>query len=250
MSAIPPSIRVDAQHLAEDEAVDLDGARRERDERREPLDRARDRVHAEPRPRRVGALAAEDERRVEVAEAAGLDRVVGRLEHDASAASSTSRRSREERGERALLGRQLLAREEQKADVDAQLGRVSAAQRASSSITASPPFMSLAPRPMHQPSSIRPGQVVLRRDGVEVAGEQDERPPGCAPSRRRSRLAVVERARLARGTAARDVLGERRLVPARRRDVDELERALRERGPRASAVTAASRADDAGIIPR
>ena len=50
-----------AQHLAEDEPLDLDVVRLEPRERAERLDRAHDRVVAEPRPRRVRALPVEDE---------------------------------------------------------------------------------------------------------------------------------------------------------------------------------------------
>ena len=64
----------------------------------------------------------------------------------------------EEVRERAELGRQLLLAEGEQREVDLRLdAAASSSSRASSSITASPPFMSLAPSPTTAPFSIRPG---------------------------------------------------------------------------------------------
>ena len=63
-------------------------------------------------------LALHDDLRDEVAEAAGLDRVVGRLEDDHEIRLGHARDGAEEIRQRALRRRQLLAGEEQEADVD------------------------------------------------------------------------------------------------------------------------------------
>ena len=63
----------------------------------------------------------------------------------------------EEVRQRAVLGRQLLLPEREQGEVDVWSHVRSSSARASSSITASPPFMSLAPSPTTAPFSIRPG---------------------------------------------------------------------------------------------
>ena len=146
------------EHLTEEQAVDLDVARREADHRGQPLHRAVDRVHARPGAGGVGALALEDEPRVQVPEAAGVDLVVGRLEHDderrrrprgpcrTAPAAATARRRPPRAGRRGSPTSTESA------------GSSCAIQRASSTITATPPFMSLAPSPCTAPPSIRPGR--------------------------------------------------------------------------------------------
>ena len=111
----------------------------------------------EPRPRRVGRAALEDDARVEVAEAAELERVVGRLEADHERRLVDDRRRREDAPAAGCRpGR--APRAGRRAGPRSYASSVSAAQRASSIITASPPFMSVAPRPWTAPSSIRPGR--------------------------------------------------------------------------------------------
>ena len=115
---------------------------------REAVDRELDRVHALPRPRGVRALAAEVDARVDVAEAAGwIVLSVGSI-ITTSAASSISGAASNSVRQRALLGGQLLAREEQEGDVD---GRARAPRRRSSARARSSrrarAFMSVAPRP-------------------------------------------------------------------------------------------------------
>ena len=71
-----------ADDLAVDEPVQLDLDGLEADDRLQAAHELVDRVHAGPRARRVRALAAERHRRLEVAETAGVEDAVGRLEHD------------------------------------------------------------------------------------------------------------------------------------------------------------------------
>jgi len=101
----------DAQHLAIDEAVELDVERLERRNRDKPLDERVDRVPPRPRPGRVGALAVEVDPRLEVPEAAGVEDAVRRLEHDREL-EPAEHAAREDGGERTLLERHFLAREE------------------------------------------------------------------------------------------------------------------------------------------
>ena len=101
-------------------------------------------------------------------EAAGVDRVVGRLHHDRELERLQLGRTVEQRGERALGDGQLLAREEQGAE------RRAGQQRARSSPPARPSCRD-APRPWTRSASMRAGDVALRRDGVEVTGQQDPR---------------------------------------------------------------------------
>src|SRR5262249_61832066 len=86
-----------AQHLAEDEAVDVDVARLEPDDVAEAFDGEGDSVDSEPGPGRVRGLALEDDAGNQVAEAAELERVVGRLEAD-DECRLVDRRGRVEKG--------------------------------------------------------------------------------------------------------------------------------------------------------
>ena len=71
-----------ADDLAEDEPVDLDVVRLLRRERLQPARELVDRVDARPGACRMRALAVERDARLQVAETAGVQLVVGRLEHD------------------------------------------------------------------------------------------------------------------------------------------------------------------------
>ena len=156
--------------LAEDEAVELVRlglvARRARRSRRAArwiaLSASHGRAECPERPwKRPG--------RVDVAEAAGVDRVVGRLHHHHELGGDLVAGARQQRRQRALGDRQLLAPEE-------QARRTARPASASSIITASAPFMSLAPRPWTRSSSRRPGRLSCAGHGVEVPGEQHRRP--------------------------------------------------------------------------
>ena len=146
------------------------------------------------------------ERRVEVAEAAGVDRVVGRLEHDDEVGLEDERRLGEDARERALARRRAPRARRRGTRGRARARRASAAQRASSIITASPPFMSLAPRPTTRPSSIRPGRLswagtVSRWPASRTSGAPCARSRRGAPRRCRRRAEAARRRRRARGGA-------------------------------------------------
>ena len=157
-----------------------------------------------PGPRRVGALAVERQRRVEVAEAARVDRVVGRLEHDHEVGLEHQRRLGEDAREGALLGGAAPRARRRGTRGRAHVAS-SAAQRASSIITATPPFMSLAPRPITRPSSIRPGMLswagtVSRWPASRTSGAlRALRRVEAAPRRCRRRAESARRRRRARG---------------------------------------------------
>ena len=192
LSAIPPGDPGRAQHLDEGEPADLDLERR----RRRPPARGpatatsiaftpchgRAEWALSPRKTTVAFRLPRQPAWIALSVGSSIDDQVG-LEHE--------RRLGEDARQRALLGRQLLADEEEEREVarERRLGRPPSA--ASSTITATPPFMSLAPRPTTQPSSIRPGRLSCARHGVEVAGEEDERPAGPL----RSRTAAPRRSR-------------------------------------------------------
>ena len=100
----------------------------------------------------------EDDARVQISEAAELERVVGRLEAHDERRLVDERHRLEDARERVLGRAELLAREEQHREVVRER-RPAAAQRASSIMTARPPFMSLAPSPTTEPSGEAARQV-------------------------------------------------------------------------------------------
>ena len=136
-------------------------------------------------------------------------------------AVAQARLALEQRRQRALGERQLLAPEEDEAEVDVARSRRASA---SSIITASAPFMSAAPRPWTAPSSRRPGRLswagtvsrwpARRTSGRVAARGRAGEDAGVA------RVAGVD---AARAQDVEHVGGERRLVARLRGDVDELE---------------------------
>ena len=104
----------DRHDLGEAQAVEVVRLGLVGGERGDPGGGAVDRVVGEPRARRVARDAVEAPGRVDVAEAARVDRVVGRLHHHHELGGE--RVAREQRRQRALGERQLLAAEEQRAE--------------------------------------------------------------------------------------------------------------------------------------
>ena len=129
--------------------------------RRSPRGGAVDRVVGLPRARRVAGAPVERPGRVDVAQAAGVQRVGGRLHHHDEVGGPQARLAREQRRQRALGDRQLLAPEEQAAEVDG----ASAPASASSIITASAPFMSPR-RGRGRASAVAPARAVALRGTV------------------------------------------------------------------------------------
>ena len=104
-----------ADDLAEDEPVYLDVDRIELRERRQRGRCLVDGVLTGPRPRRVRTDSPKGELRAQVADAADVELVVRRLEHDYELGLSGLRTGLQELGHRAFLSRELLADEEEKA---------------------------------------------------------------------------------------------------------------------------------------
>ena len=181
----------DRRDLGEREPADLDRPRLDRRERPQPLERLLDRVLGRPRPRRVAADAVEDDPRVQVAEAAGLDRVVGRLEQDREPASWTSAGAVEERRQRAELGRQLLLAERKQREVDLQLD------------------CALVERPRELEHHGEPALHVARAEPDAPRRPRSGR--GCSPGRERCRSG--RRARRAAGPRAAGAPRRRRRRP-------------------------------------
>ena len=111
----------------------------------------------------------------------------------ASGGVAQRRLALEQRRQRALDVRQLLARGRRRSGSGAPAS-------ASSIITASAPFMSAAPRPCTASSVAAARAVVLGGDGVEVAGEDDSR---AARRRRRRSVSPASRDRARRRRAGR-----------------------------------------------
>ena len=210
-----------AQHLHEREAADLDLERRHRHHRAEPLHRDPDRVHALPRASRVGAFAAKDERRIQVPETAGMDLAVGRLEHDDEIRFEHERRFGEDAGQGALIGGQLLANEEEKAEIELQggagrrpVGELDHHRHAALHVAGAQPG---------DPAVLDPaGEISLLRHRVQVPGEQDER---ALRPRRREQQRLVGRVGERKRHRVAHVREQRLLRTARGRDVYQLQRA-------------------------
>ena len=154
----------------------------------QPVEREADRVDAEPRPSRVRGASLEGDARVQVAEAAELQRVVGRLEADDERRLVDDRRALEHSGQR-VVRRGRAPRAGRRGTRRRTRGRRRRPSAASSTITASAALHVARAEADDVAVLDPPGQVALRRDRVGVPGEQHERPPGAL--REDERLAVV-----------------------------------------------------------
>jgi hypothetical protein len=156
------------------------------------------------------ALAAKRQARVQVAEAARVDLVVGRLHHHHEVALEPV--ALEEPRQRRLPGRQLLAPEEEVTERGAGARELEHHRAAALHVRGS--------ETDHEPVLDTSGQVALRRHRVEVAREHD----AAGPEEHRV-VVVLGR----RGHRAAHVLECRLLATTLRRDVHKLQRARRER---------------------
>ncbi len=206
-----------AQHLAVDEPVELDVERLEAGQRRETVQELVNRVAAGPGPGGVGALAVELDPCLQVPEAAGVEDRVRRLEHDGELGPG-EHSAREDGRQQALLERHFFAREEDVARRNRGARELEHHGDAALHVARA--------EAVHGVALDSPGEVVLRRHGVDMSRESDGS-RGISPD---DRLAVVVE-RLA-GQQAPDELHRRALVAALRRDVDELECSGREIGSR------------------
>src|SRR5437868_821038 len=161
----------------------------------------------------MGALAVEGHAGLEVADAAGVDDAVGRLEHDREL-GITEEATLEERGKGALVDRHLLAREEEVARGHARSGELDHHR--------DPRLHVARAETVHGAVGDPPGDVPLRGHRVEVTGEHHGR----------TGLAVQEHLAVVVERSARqdlpDERHERRFGAALGGHVDELERSFGE----------------------
>jgi hypothetical protein len=170
----------------------------------------------------VGALAAEDEHGVQVAQAARVDLGVGRLEHDDEVGVEHERRLGKDPREGALLRWELLADEEEEREIAAELRPARGPVRELDHD--GEPALHVARPEAFDPAVLDPaGEVPLFGHGVEVPREQDERPP--RPLRRVEQRLVGPMGERKRHLL-RHVREQSRLLSARGRDVHELQRPL------------------------
>ena len=198
-------------------SIDVLGSRRDRGQRGDAARGAVDRVVGQPGPRGVPAAPVERPRRVQVAQAARVDRVGGRLEHD-----------------RELRCRAAPARA--RAAASASCRRTASSSRGKKTKPNGAPAS--AQLDHHRQTALHVGGIRGRgrrrrrvgRDGCPAPAPCRDAPPG-APRRalrRRARddapVTRVARRHAARAQDLRHVGAERRLVVGFRRDVDQLER--------------------------
>ena len=107
----------DGHDLAELQSLDDRHPRRAVEERREPAHGVFERTVREPRPCGVPARPVERQARDDVPEAARVNLEIGRLEDDCQRRLVHGTRPGEERGEGVVLGRELLAPEEEQRQV-------------------------------------------------------------------------------------------------------------------------------------
>jgi len=175
----------------------------------------------------VAAHPPEREPRGQMPEASRLDLSVGRLEQDGEGGVVEGTGSGEERGKRIVLGRELLAAEEEKRDVvrPRPLAREVAEELDRDRDAA---FHVARPEPVHRARGDAAGQVALGGNRVVVPGEDDER--STRSSLRDEEVGLI--VRIVRGQLAgherEQVLADVALVAALGGNVYELERALRE----------------------
>ena len=217
----------DADHLAKGEAADCNAAWLVLEDGRETGDRALDGVVGLPRPRGMAAPPREREARGEMPEAPCLQLAVRRLEHNREGGVVNGARAGEQGGERVVLCRELLAPEEQQPDVvPPRLAVRELAHELERDGNAS--FHVARAQAVDGASRDPARQVVLRRNGVVVPGEDHERrrrPPG---GNEEVRLVVAVRDLQTLRHEREQMLADLGLVAALRRDVHELERAFGE----------------------
>jgi len=162
---------------------------------------------------------------------------VGRLEQDRERRLAHELGALEEGGKRVVLHRELLAAEDEERDIGACAGGLREIPDELQCDRDTALHVARA-EAVHRAVLDPPGKVLLRRNGVVVAGEDDERSAGPPLRGEKEDLVTCERTRVRRRDEREEVLADRLLVTALRGDVDELERACREalgeRSPRAS----------------
>ena len=141
----------------------------------------------------MGGAPFEDDARVEVAEAAELERVVGRLEADHERRLVDHRRRLEDAGQRVLVRPELLAREEEQAEVVGELGVRRPARELDHH--GEPALHVGRAEPVDSAVLDPAGQVALRGTVSVWPGEQHERLAGALGVEQRLAVVVDERQR-------------------------------------------------------
>ena len=179
----------------------------------------------------------EGQSRDDVAQAAGVHDAIGRLEQYRKRRLVHELGAHQKGWERIVLDGQLLAPEDHERDIGGSsrvLGEVPHELERDRDAA----LHVARTEPMNRAIVDPARDVVLRRDGVVVPGEDDERHRRPPPRGEQEDLVARIRARVRRWDEREQVLADRLLVTALRGDVHELERACREalgeRGHRAS----------------
>ena len=222
--------------LAELEPSDDGRTRLELEKRREPANRPLDRVVGEPRTRGVAARPPESQTRDDVAEASGLELEVGWLQHDRERRLVNRLGARKEGGERVVVRGQLLAAEDEQREIAARSSQLDVSCDLERDGEAS--LHVARAEAVHVSVGDPSGEIPLRRNGVVVRGEDDQRAAGAPRRGEEVRLVARVLGDPARRDEGEHVLADSRLVTALRRNVHELERprgeAVGERGHRRS----------------
>src|SRR6266487_3513174 len=211
-----------ADDLTKDEPVDLDVERLERRQGRQGGRSLVDRVIAGPWSGRVRADSSKCQLGAQIADAAEVELVVRGLEHDHELRLERLRARRQELRHRALVRRQLLAREEEETEVQLELpgqrpvGQLEHHRNAALHVARA--------EADHGAVLDSPGEIVLRGHRVDVPGEQDERPAGLSLGRCEEN--VVARPDRFQWQLRAHIRHPLSLGAADRRDVDEGERTL------------------------
>ena len=172
----------------------------------------------------------------DIPEAARVDREIRRLEDDCESRIVNERRTVEQRGERVVLRRQLLATEEQKCHVARGLGGIEVAHELHRNCE--PALHVARTETVNRPVGDPTGKVVLRGHGVVVRRQHDQRKSGPPLRGEQERLVTGELGRETCRHELQEMLPNGRLAAALRGNVDEFERprseTVGERGHRRS----------------
>ena len=175
----------------------------------------------------MATRTVEDQLCDQISEAARVDLAYGRLEDDRKRRLVDRLAAREEGGERVVLDRELLATEEEEPDV-VGAGPIGGEIAHDLDRDCDPALHVARAETVNRSVGDAAGVVPLRRDGVVVADENDERSLGPVLRKEEKRLVLSVRPNERGRDEVQEVLANRRLVPALGGDVDELERPGRE----------------------
>jgi GTPase len=211
----------DGHDLAELQPIDDRHSRRAVEERRKSAHGVFERTVREPRPCGVPARPVEPQARDDVPEAACVNLEVGGLEDDRKRRLVHGTRPGEERGEGVVLGRELLAPEQEQRQVARRRTLLEVACELDRDGEAA--LHVAGPEAVHRIVFDSPRKVALRRHRVVVGGEDDEWCAGTPRPDEEKRLVALVLGLPARRYEGQQTLADRPLAAALGRDVDELE---------------------------